>query len=460
MRHGRRTAASMLVAAVLCAYFPASPPGAATASDEPAPPASVAASTAAVTGRLLIERNGGGQPVPVRDGFVALYPANESAHEPVAVVELSPEAPGNFSLSGVPPGAYRIALASYDSRALPVREWWPGSVNQLGATSVTLTPGGVLGLGDVLLNARVIAQDRFAGVDRYATAVQVNKAAASDEGSRDVVIVSGLDFPDALSAGPLAGSAGASVLMATRDNIPSSTRRELERLDIGTITIVGGPGVISDAVRRSLESFVDRSSDVRRISGNDRYATSRAVVNAIESSNGVTELFLVTGRDFPDALAAVPAATRVGGAVLLVDGRQGRLDEASRLLIARLQVPVTIVGGASVVSTGIATELSTAGVSTRRVFGDSRYGTSVDVAIEFFPAADSAIVATGVGFADALAVGAFAGAEGRPVYLSQPTCMPAVVLADIQLGMYTDLTLMGGNGALSPAVAALSPCGS
>src|SRR5688500_19489557 len=55
-----------------------------------------------------------------------------------------------------------------------------------------------------------------------------------------------------------------------------------------------------------------------RIAGSDRFATAAAVSRAPFSA-GVPVVFVVTGRSFPDARTAGPAAAHRGGPVLRVE---------------------------------------------------------------------------------------------------------------------------------------------
>jgi hypothetical protein len=70
----------------------------------------------------------------------------------------------------------------------------------------------------------VPAMSRVQGPDRFATA-----AAAVDAGAGTLVIASGADWPDAVAAGPVAGSDGA-VLLVERDRVPQATRDALATL--------------------------------------------------------------------------------------------------------------------------------------------------------------------------------------------------------------------------------------
>ena len=96
---------------------------------------------------------------------------------------------------------------------------------------------------------------RLAGSDRYSTAAAICSA-SFEPGVPVAYVAVGDNFPDALAAGPVAGINGGPVLLATRDSIPSATKSELARLAPLSIVVVGGPGVISDAVLTQLAGYV------------------------------------------------------------------------------------------------------------------------------------------------------------------------------------------------------------
>jgi D-alanyl-D-alanine carboxypeptidase len=131
----------------------------------------------------------------------------------------------------------------------------------------------------------------------------------------------------------------------------------LRRLRPGRIVVVGGPGAVSDAQLGALRSLAT-SGQATRVAGADRYATSVAVARSTFPSPA-SAVFVATGRDFPDALAAVPAAVRSGGPLLLVPGDSlppPVRDEARRLAPARL----AIVGGPTVVRDRVTFDLRVA----------------------------------------------------------------------------------------------------
>src|SRR5680860_742761 len=125
------------------------------------------------------------------------------------------------------------------------------------------------------------AVERLSGATRYDTAQVI----ASRTDGNDAVIASGLNFPDALSASSLAPS---DVLLTQRDQL------SFNPAGLGGMTIVGGTAVIADGI-----------VNAPRLAGANRYETNLAVLHeALTRRNGDLQLFVATGENFPDALAA------------------------------------------------------------------------------------------------------------------------------------------------------------
>ncbi|MER3387411.1 MAG: cell wall-binding repeat-containing protein [Microcella pacifica] len=294
--------------------------------------------------------------------------------------------------------------------------------------------------------------DRLFGADRYATAVAVSQEAFAT-GAPIVFLASGADYPDALSAAPLAAAQGGPLLLTAPNRLPDVVAAELTRLDPAEVIITGGSAVVSDAVAAAVS---DLGFPVRRVFGADRYETSRNLIAQFAPPS--SELYLATGRNYPDALAAAAAAGAVGAPVLLVNGSASSLDTASAQLIAERTVQTAyIAGGTGVVSSGIEADLDVATV--QRLSGSDRYATAVAINAHAFPTADRAFVATGAGYADALSGAVLAAVAQAPLFLSGPTCLPRIVheamLDRLDAGR---VTLFGGEGVLSARVAALESC--
>lgn len=298
--------------------------------------------------------------------------------------------------------------------------------------------------------------ERLAGDDRYETSVEVSMTAFPD-GAGTVFIATGAGFADALSAAPAAAVEGAPLLLTRPDALPTSVRNELIRLDPTTVVIVGGTQAVSNSVASAIANLsIDPT--VERISGTDRYATSRAIADEYFAT--ATNAFIATGVKFPDALAAGPAAAEVSAPVILVPGTRSSVDGPTLSLLDRLDTElVYIAGGRSVVSGGIASQLNgLPGVDVDRLAGDNRYETAIAINDEIFGTGPVAYLATGLNFADALAGGAAAANQGAPLYITSPNCIPTDVFASITLREPSTLYILGGTAVLSNNVENLVIC--
>jgi putative cell wall-binding protein len=195
--------------------------------------------------------------------------------------------------------------------------------------------------------------ERQSGPDRYGTAASISSHTFAP-GVVVAYIATGLNFPDALAAAAAAGRLGGPVLLVRTSAIPLDTRAELIRLKPGRIVVAGGPSVVSNGVLSQLRAYT--TGGVERQSGPDRYATA-ASISSRTFAPGAPIVYVATGLNFPDALAAAAAAGRLGGPVLLVGTStipQVTKDELSRLRPGR----IVIAGGSSVVSDGVLTQLA------------------------------------------------------------------------------------------------------
>ncbi|QJU54968.1 ExeM/NucH family extracellular endonuclease [Herbiconiux sp. KACC 21604] len=293
--------------------------------------------------------------------------------------------------------------------------------------------------------------DRVAGADRYATSVEASLE-GFPEGAETVYVVSGEVFPDALSASPAAARADAPILLTQQGQLPPGVAAEVERLDPESIVVVGGVNSVSAAVQTALGQI----APVSRIQGADRYETSRLVAESA-FPEGAAQAVVAAGANFADALSA-GAAIDGAGPVVLVDGRANSLDAASAALIEELGLDeIAVAGGEKSVSAGIVTQLGTI-AETVRLGGVDRYESSRLINAHFFTSADRVVLATGVGFPDALSGSGLAPKLDAPLFTVPGDCVPAETLAQIDALGAGQVTLLGGENTLSPAVAELTAC--
>jgi putative cell wall-binding protein/peptidoglycan/xylan/chitin deacetylase (PgdA/CDA1 family) len=197
----------------------------------------------------------------------------------------------------------------------------------------------------------------------------------------------------------------------------------------------------------------DLAFRVERLAGPDRYATAAAVSRRFFGP-GVAVAVVSTGVNFPDGLAAGPAAARWGGPVLLTTTTS--LPASTRTELVRLRPGrIVVTGAAATVSESVLTELRglTTGTVTR-IAGADRYATAAAVSASAFPSgAALAFVATGENFPDALSAGAAATVMSAPVLLTQNTVLPASTRAELVRLAPARIIVLGSEAVVSRAVA-------
>jgi putative cell wall-binding protein len=302
------------------------------------------------------------------------------------------------------------------------------------------------------MNAQAMASARIAGADRYDTAVKLSSGAAT--GGTVYVSTAG-SFADALAGGPAAALQDAPSLLVARDQIPTVTLQRLQALQPSDIVVLGGTGAISDAVFAQLDALA--TNGATRRAGADRQETS-ALISAQAFNPNVPVAYVVNGDSFPEAEAAAAAGVFRGGPVLLVKSTAITAPVAAELDRLNPQ-SIVVVGGTSLVSSGVLEAVKAYSTNVSRIAGADRYATAVALSkVTYPPGGPRPYIATGLNFPDALAAGSAPNRNGAPLLLVPGSCMPNSVRTElVRLGA-TGLTLIGGTAVVSGAVASLSPC--
>jgi endoglucanase len=253
------------------------------------------------------------------------------------------DAPVLLTAPGALPAATASALAALH----------PSSIVVVGGTSAVSSA-----VEDALGSYAPVT--RIAGADRYATSAAVS-AATFDSGVGTAYVAVGTNFPDALSGAAVAATQAANgpMLLVSSTSIPAPIANELQRLRPSRIVVLGGTGVVSGAVATSLRSYTasGATTSVVRWSGADRYGTSAAIsASAYPSGVASGTVYVATGTNFPDALAAAAVAGRSGSPLLLVSPVSVPAAVASE--IARLApTDVVVLGGTGAVSNLVSSSL-------------------------------------------------------------------------------------------------------
>ncbi|WP_432484963.1 cell wall-binding repeat-containing protein [Kineococcus esterisolvens] len=212
------------------------------------------------------------------------------------------------------------------------------------------------------------------GADRWATAVEAARTGFPDA---DVaVLVNGEDahLVDALTAAPLARRLAAPVLLTTRDALPAVAAEHLRTRGISTVLVVGGAAAVAPVVLAQLAAA--GVTDVGRVEGADRYATSRAVA-ALQP--GAEHAWVASGADahLVDALAAGGPAARLAEPLVLAPTTGDARATADQLRDAGV-TSTTVVGGTAAVGDAVAAQFPAA----TRVRGGDRWTTAAAVAAD------------------------------------------------------------------------------
>jgi putative cell wall-binding protein len=315
----------------------------------------------------------------------------------------------------------------------------------------------------VVSSAALPIVGRIAGTNRYDTAAKI----ASQNGPNNfIVLASGENWPDALSAGYLAHQlAGGSILLSAQGFLPAVSADEMRLLGTRTVVIVGDTNAISAGVEAQLQAtpqyypgglqtIGQGKLQVIRLGGANRYATNRLANEYASAFDGnivgrtaitfgqaskLTAL-VATGERYADALSAGPATSGTGGPYglpLILTNTAGLVPEASSQLNDLGIEQAVILGDTNAISSGVATSISGMGVAVDRLAGANRYGTSTAIAdFETAPVVPTSTVSGGLGFtgstaylstglnyADALAGAPLAGGSQDPILLTDPTTL-------------------------------------
>lgn len=297
------------------------------------------------------------------------------------------------------------------------------------------------------------------GADRYETAVVASRNTFADGSANTVVVASGANWPDALGGGALAAAVGGPILLVKPYSLPIVVAQELQRLGASRVILVGGTSAISYAVQDAVGAL---GIATERIGGADRYSTAALIaertVEELDTAYDGT-VFLSTGTNYPDALAASPLAARNGWPILLT-----RPDELPSPTIDAMYMigasNIIIVGGPGAVSWGVEQEAeSVIGSLPTRLSGTDRFTTAASIAsfgVDLGLKWDGVALATGRNFPDALAGGCAQGHRGSVILLTESYVLPSATYAALEAhsNEISEVWFLGGEAAISSDVRA------
>lgn len=172
--------------------------------------------------------------------------------------------------------------------------------------------------------AAFITVVRLGGANRYATNKLVNEFNFPTPANlkNTVLLATGKNFADALTAGPIASKKLFPLILTQGVTLGASETTQLSDFHPTNVVIAGGTGVVSQAIEDSLKT---QGYKVLRLAGVDRTLTAAKVAtwatDGIDDSLGhtgtginapqgfdSTTAYITTGSNFADALSAGPVA--------------------------------------------------------------------------------------------------------------------------------------------------------
>ncbi len=284
------------------------------------------------------------------------FPTNDSAaHIVLARSDTFPDALAGSALAGVsgpilitPSSALDSKVKDEIDRVLPAG----GKVYILGGT------GAIASAVETSLTAAGYTVERIGGADRYETSALIAKKVDTVANTK-AIIATGENFPDALAAAAYSAKNGVPILLTQKDSLPASVKSALTDMGITSSWVIGGTGVVSDAVKNELPSAT-------RVSGADRYATAVEVAKQLwdKTSGAAGDKFVVARGDlFPDALAGGPLAAINNAPLLLTQPTSVPAEINSYFsslgYSASVSASLFILGGTGAISSSVENSLNT-----------------------------------------------------------------------------------------------------
>lgn len=251
----------------------------------------------------------------------------------------------------------------------------------------------------------------LSGIDRYASSAEIVSDAWEE--SSHAILVSGENFVDALSAVPLTKkycfwNQNVPILLTQRNYIPKDTLDVIKKLHVSGITVIGGTGVISASVENQLNSLGVITS---RLSGQDKYETNIIVANQLDN---VSEIAIVTGEDFADALSIAPIAAKKNMPIIFVQ-HNGIPDIVKEYIKLHKITKTYVIGVGSSLDESLVSELP----NVEQINGQDKYQRNLAVIDKFKNEMDldAIYLTSGKNFADGLSGAASASNNCNPLLL-------------------------------------------
>lgn len=249
---------------------------------------------------------------------------------------------------------------------------------------------------------------RLAGDDRYATSLAISRQGWLN--SDYAILATGENYPDALSAAPLAKKYACPIILISKYSINDNVLSELKRLHVKEAFILGGTGIIASSVDDKLSS---NSITPTRIAGTNRYETSVKIAEKLGTND---EVIVTTGEDFADALSISSIASSKNIPILLTP-KDSLESSVTNFINTKKIYKSYIIGDTSSISQGVYNQF--ANLNPERIDGTDKYERNININKKFSDSIDysTVFIATGNDYPDSLSGAALASRTNSPVIL-------------------------------------------
>lgn len=188
------------------------------------------------------------------------------------------------------------------------------------------------------LKAMGISATRVGGKNRYETALEIAKKLGRP---KQIAVVNGSYFEDAVCMAPIAAIKGMPILMVEKNTMPSDVGKFLKsNKNAEQIYVIGGEDIIS-------RNVFNQVPNAKRIGSGDKYQRNIDIINYFRNELNIDNLFLASGRYYADALAGSTLAAQSNGFIVLGDIPLS--DPTIKFLTSEVVNNVTILGGPTMV---------------------------------------------------------------------------------------------------------------
>ncbi len=292
--------------------------------------------------------------------------------------------------------------------------------------------------------------NRLYGVDRYETSASISNE-FNNGTLQSVIVASGRDFPDALAGSVLSKKLNAPIVLAGNNISESGDCIQYINTHLdknGTVYILGGQASVNEEFvnymnAQGYKNFV-------RLGGRDRFDTNKYIVNFMNVEKS-TPVVIANAYGFADALSVSSIAASKGYPIIMTSN--ANLSPEAKDMIKNIDPSqIYIIGGYASVGDSVINEIkallpSLDSNKITKLAGQDRYETSLSVCKYFDLDTDTAVLANGTNFPDALSGSALAAKLNAPIVLTDG--QDITKQRDfMDSKSYKNLILLGGFGSV------------